>query len=595
MEPQNRITYRIGRRAGKQGPRPSVGNQDEVEKSATGTDSSNQAHEDHNTEENTHRCPHDAISKIKQKATRTKWSKGEYTDVIEAHYRSLVNPKISTTIDTYNIWREKHPTLRPNMDANKLANTRRDIIRKKRLTDNEMQMIKNRVSEEIGNVEQNHEENSITENVVTCEQNEHNEQSQCFRQASDQDGNEKIVAMEESILRIMEIVKETDIDNRPPLPKIRHSRKAKLALETANNALKNIKKRLAQQLSLTEVNKLFCATASAVAEALGLQSRTRIHKRPEPLKWKKRIEREIQKIRGEISRLSEMNKEGQLKEKGRKLMRKFNIRCKDDIPTAVEHLKQQLQAKSQRLRRYDKRQKLFHQNKTYEQNAKKFYRELGKKNIVIHQAPEKESVENVRSSIWEEEKRHNVNAEWIRQLENDNQNIPEQVWSGISIEETKIAIKRSTNWKSPGNDGVANFWLKHLTELHEDLTYAYNKCLESPETWPDWLTNGTTYLLPKNDETNNPKNYRPITCLPTMYKILTSILSDRAYKHLTINNLLPVEQKGCSKGSYGCKDQLLINKAIIEMTKSKKRNLTTAWIDYKKAFDSVPQLDIKMY
>ena len=98
------------------------------------------------------------------------------------------------------------------------------------------------------------------------------------------------------------------------------------------------------------------------------------------------------------------------------------------------------------------------------------------------------------------------------------------------------------------------------------------------------------YHLPltENDETNNPKNYRPITCLPTMYKILTSILSDRAYKHLTINNLLPVEHKGCSKGSYGSKDQLLINKAIIEMAKSTKRNLTTAWIDYKKAFDSVP-------
>ena len=60
-----------------------------------------------------------------------------------------------------------------------------------------------------------------------------------------------------------------------------NSRNAKLALETANNALKHIMKRLEQQLSLTEVNELICATASAVAEALGLQSRTRIHKRPE--------------------------------------------------------------------------------------------------------------------------------------------------------------------------------------------------------------------------------------------------------------------------------------------------------------------------
>ena len=94
MEPQSRITYRIGRCAGKQGLRPSVGNQADVERSSTGTDFSNQAHGDHNTEEYTHRCPHGAISEIKQKATRTKWSKEEYIDVIEAHYRALLNPKI---------------------------------------------------------------------------------------------------------------------------------------------------------------------------------------------------------------------------------------------------------------------------------------------------------------------------------------------------------------------------------------------------------------------------------------------------------------------------------------------------------------------
>ena len=181
------------------------------------------------------------------------------------------------------------------MDANKLANTRRDIIRKKRLTDTEMQVIKNRVSEEIETVEQNHKKNSITENVVTCEQNENDEQNQDTGRTSDQDGNENIVAMEESILRLMEIVKEIDIDKRPPLPKIRRSRKAKLALETANKALQNIKRRLEQQLSWTEVTELFYAAPSAVAEALGLKSRTRIHKKPEPPKWKKELNRKFKR------------------------------------------------------------------------------------------------------------------------------------------------------------------------------------------------------------------------------------------------------------------------------------------------------------
>lgn len=69
---------------------------------------------------------------------------------------------------------------------------------------------------------------------------------------------------------------------------------------------------------------------------------------------------------------------------------------------------------------------------------------------------------------------------------------------------------------------------------------------------------------------------------------MTSILSDRTYKHLVNNKLLPVEQKRFKKGSYGCKDQLLINKAIIEEAKARKKILTTAWVDYEKAFDSVP-------
>ena len=54
------------------------------------------------------------------------------------------------------------------------------------------------------------------------------------------------------------------------------------------------------------------------------------------------------------------------------------------------------------------------------------------------------------------------------------------------------------------------------------------------------------------------------------------------------NNLLPPEQKGCKRGTYGCKDQLLINKMILEDCMSKKKNLSTNWIDYQKAFDSVP-------
>ena len=71
--------------------------------------------------------------------------------------------------------------------------------------------------------------------------------------------------------------------------------------------------------------------------------------------------------------------------------------------------------------------------------------------------------------------------------------------------------------------------------------------------------------------------------------MLTSILTERSYTHIiTKNDILPEEQRGCVRDSYGCKDQLLINKMIIEDCKKKKKNLSMTWIDYRKAYDSVP-------
>ena len=47
------------------------------------------------------------------------------------------------------------------------------------------------------------------------------------------------------------------------------------------------------------------------------------------------------------------------------------------------------------------------------------------------------------------------------------------------------------------------------------------------------------------------------------------------------------EQRGGKRDYDGCKDQLVIYNAILENCRKRKKNLSTAWINYKKAFDSV--------
>ena len=115
-----------------------------------------------------------------------------------------------------------------------------------------------------------------------------------------------------------------------------------------------------------------------------------------------------------------------------------------------------------------------------------------------------------------------------------------------------------------------------------------NKIFENPENIPTWICKGHTFLITKCEETTDPKNYRPITCLPTTYKLLTSIMAEGVHKHLEENKIFPLEQKGCRKGSYGCKDHLLVNRMIMQKMKSRAQNPSTTWIDYKKVFDSVP-------
>ena len=156
------------------------------------------------------------------------------------------------------------------------------------------------------------------------------------------------------------------------------------------------------------------------------------------------------------------------------------------------------------------------------------------------------------------------------------------------MKEGEFSQNKLYKWKSPGLDKLPTFWLNILTSTPKVLTHTLSQTIKNPEEIPEWLPKGITYLLSQVSETNNPKNYGPIACLSTTYKLLNSIITERTYSFLELKELLPCKQEGCQKGSYGCKDQLPINRMIMENFHKKKRSLSTAWIHYCKALDSVP-------
>ena len=598
MNNKKRCSTRIARQPGKQGARSSVGDQTMNEKSST---SGRRPHSDDEEDSLTEETQRGSLTKETSKnniAKRQRWTRGEYKTVMKAYYKAIeYRNETSNTKETYRLWRAENQEERPYMDENKLANVRRDIVNMKRLSDAELEEIRKGVKgtdTEVANgthVDNNNEVSEVQDDgnehalPPTPHRNEHTEQIS-------QEDQERIGEMKTKILQKWLEVKEESMMERSRLPKIKTNRKTKKVIDLANKCIEEIKKDHKPK-DITDINSLMYSAAHVVTTETSYRpikkNIKKKNRRSEPM-WKEKLKKEIERLRKDVSIITEMqNPNSNISEsKKRKMRIKYKIRSMDNVPEVRESLLQQISAKAQRLRRMDKRQKQFHQNRLFKENPRQLYRELGKKEFKIEKTPKKEEMENFWKKIWEDTKQHDVEASWIREEEELHQDLQEQEWKEITVEEYQCTIMKGNNWKSPGVDKLPNFWLKYITSLHSEVVSEYNLIMKEPEKTPEWLTRGTTHLLPKNETTENPKNYRPITCLSTTYKALTSILSNRTYQYLEENNLLPVEQKGCRRGSYGCKDQLLINKMILENVKARSRNISTAWIDYKKAFDSVP-------
>ncbi|CAK1598192.1 unnamed protein product [Parnassius mnemosyne] len=157
----------------------------------------------------------------------------------------------------------------------------------------------------------------------------------------------------------------------------------------------------------------------------------------------------------------------------------------------------------------------------------------------------------------------------------------------ITPDDVAEAVRRAPNWKSPGLDGQHHYWLKGFMVCHAVLARQFQEALDQ-KSLPSLFTTRITHLVPKDRDSTDPSKYRPMTCLPTIYKILASILSARNIRHPNSNQVMSRAQNGCRGGGRGTKESLLIDAVIGKVVKRNRRNLSAAWIDYKKAFNSVP-------
>ena len=351
---------------------------------------------------------------------------------------------------------------------------------------------------------------------------------------------------------------------------------------------------------LTTLNTLLMVVAHVVREQMGIEppsedeTTSQEQRRNKKPMWLRRLEDSVGKLRSDLSRLTEMSRGTTQKFQTIDIIyRRYPLLPKKGYKQVIEEVKQRLQAKAGKIRRYKRKQQTFLDNNLFQNNQRNFYRKLEKRGsdpTPLNYTPEDQTrTLNFWKNIWENEAGHNNEAEWLDGVQENFEAVNQQEEFQITTERVAARVKGMTNWSSPGIDGLHAFWIKHTTCLHGRIAELLNESLATSQV-PAWMTEGRTFLIIKDPKkgTSNPGNFRPITCLPNLWKLYTGILSEDIYQHLDLNKLFPEEQKGCRKKSRGCKEQLAIDKLILRHCKRTKSSLYMAFIDYQKAYDSIP-------
>ena len=85
------------------------------------------------------------------------------------------------------------------------------------------------------------------------------------------------------------------------------------------------------------------------------------------------------------------------------------------ITVQLEQISQKILAKEGRLKRYRQKIKQYGQNRTFQNNEREFYQQLGESDTKTYQQPDAKETEGFWTKIWEP-KKHNENAEWINNI-----------------------------------------------------------------------------------------------------------------------------------------------------------------------------------
>ena len=120
------------------------------------------------------------------------------------------------------------------------------------------------------------------------------------------------------------------------------------------------------------------------------------------------------------------------------------------------------------------------------------------------------------------------------------------------------------------------------------LATLFEKCLKASSIPREWK-HATVVPIFKKGQKKLASNYRPISLTSVVCKTMEAIVKDRIMLHLEANNLLSPHQHGF-RPARSCTTQLLEAMDSWTQVMEEGQPLDVVYLDFQKAFDSVPHV-----
>lgn len=140
--------------------------------------------------------------------------------------------------------------------------------------------------------------------------------------------------------------------------------------------------------------------------------------------------------------------------------------------------------------------------------------------------------------------------------------------------------------KATGSDNIPGKVWKEIKDVHYKLiTKLFNKIIREA-TYPDVLKLARVIPVHKSGDKLDAGNYRAISLLPTINKIIERILYDQLVAFLEKNDLFDPHQYGFRKGR-NTRDAVAMLLTTTARLMDKNKKVALIFLDIKKAFDTV--------